>query len=515
MQVTLTVVNQARPQDNTVLETARTLAAGESFTWVQSLVPAGTAGEQYSVSLRATVAGAVFPLATGSFRMQSAAVQGDLEAGLNGPGSTLVLMGCHNGWPGFIFGQLFNTCYDTRAQTLRSHFDSLGVSYRIVHSESDFRTQMRSGRYSNYWLLGEMGVWSGAMAKELRESVNRGGTLMVDGGFFSWLNWPLFDVTGAKFGGNLWFSRDEMQVNGPHFTTTTLQTAGYHPLRLVQTGGSVEATYAGSLGYSAFNEFGIYAPWLLQPSGSYPAVITNSYGRGRAMIAAFDLVDSLRANPTSTDWARFMGESVSYLAPTVPLRHTSGEPVQVRLVVANSGAGTGIFTVKSQLPAGMKLLDSNAGVTADSIGQINFNLDLAAGASRTVTLVLQNGTASGDYRMEFELYGNATSGAQLQERQSVVIPVRAWRDLYSDIDTALRALPLTSLSDKSLRTLILSDLQASRSNHEWKLHDLAIAEMLEGITRLRQIQGASTQAIRLNMDTLLREYELGWKPGLF
>lgn len=512
VQLRLTVSNLSKPLDVTVLETTRDLATTQSFTWSQSMLPTGKSGEIYRAVLTAIVGAQSFAVSTADFTMKSAAVQGDLQATTVAPGSTLVLLGCTVGWPGFIIGQP-NVCFDTRAQVLRTRFERLGIDFKVVYSESEFRTAMRTGRYSSYWLLGEIGSCSDVLARELREAVNRGATLLVDGGFRSWQNWPLFDVAGAKFGGNIWFTRDEMQVTGTHYSPVTIESAGYHPLRLIQTSGTIEATYEDSICQRVDDVNGWPNASLRQ--SRYPAVISNSYGRGRAMVFAFDLADSLRANPTSTNWDRFLLESAGYLTATAPLRNAGGEPVQVKVLVENTGSKTSTFVVKSQLPSGMTLLASDANVVTGSSGQLTVNLDLAAGARRMLTLTLQTATVSGTYNMEFELYGSSPSGLQLQKRQSVQIPVRVRGDNYSDIDTALRALVLTKASDRSLRTQALSDLQQARSYYDWHLYDSAIGEMLDSIDRVRSIETVDTQAIRLQMDTLLREYELAWRPGLF
>src|SRR5690606_24981895 len=92
------------------------------------------------------------------------------------------------------------------------------------------------------WMLGALPDCGPHLLNEVREAVNRGATLLVDGGTTAYENHALYRLAGARYGGHIWLSNKAMDVNGASYTTTRLSTVG-QPLRLSLTGGTVLASY--------------------------------------------------------------------------------------------------------------------------------------------------------------------------------------------------------------------------------------------------------------------------------
>ncbi|MDP2786122.1 MAG: hypothetical protein Q8O38_16250, partial [Sulfurimicrobium sp.] len=66
----------------------------------------------------------------------------------------------------------------------RSHthaLTSLGITHWISTTQVDFKQAFRSGKYNVYWISGGAEKLKDKLAEEIREAVNRGDGLLLDG----------------------------------------------------------------------------------------------------------------------------------------------------------------------------------------------------------------------------------------------------------------------------------------------------------------------------------------------
>lgn len=491
------------------------LAAGgdvaRSVSWTTS---DALAGKTLVAVLTAEVAGRATDLAQTNFVVGPPPVKLDLNqsvsAGTGGQAKVLVLYDCESdyGWDLLAWLRLSysHSCYAERKQFLSSYLSSLNVPHFITYDRTAFRKELRSGAYSTVWMLGGLPDCSGHLTNEVREAVNRGTTLLVDGGLAAFENHELIRLAGARYGGHIWLSSKTMDVTGAAYTPARLTTTG-KPLRLSLFGGSVQASYANNLCYKVDYDG---EDSTRHPTGAaYPAMVQNTYGRGRAVALGFDLISTLRNGGTDAgNWKKLVNETVGYLTPADEVRElVPGEYMSLATQVTNQASPADI-RVRLGLPSSALVVGMNPAGTLEPGNKVLWQLNLPAGATQGLRAMVRAPLTSGGYSVsqEVSVVRNGQTLPYANSSQSMTV--------MDTVNPAKQALArLKGLSVSLLEALTLLDAKVNLDYgislfQQGRYHE-AVEELGEAANSVRKLS-ADLKTERLAIDRLMQEAQYRW-----
>lgn len=491
------------------------LAAGgdvaRSVSWTTS---DALAGKTLVAVLTAEVAGRATDLAQTNFVVGPPPVKLDLNqsvsAGTGGQAKVLVLYDCESdyGWDLLAWLRLSysHSCYAERKQFLSSYLSSLNVPHFITYDRTAFRKELRSGAYSTVWMLGGLPDCSGHLTNEVREAVNRGTTLLVDGGLAAFENHELIRLAGARYGGHIWLSSKTMDVTGAAYTPARLTTTG-KPLRLSLFGGSVQASYANNLCYKVDYDG---EDSTRHPTGAaYPAMVQNTYGRGRAVALGFDLISTLRNGGTDAgNWKKLVNETVGYLTPADEVRElVPGEYMSLATQVTNQASPADI-RVRLGLPSSALVVGMNPAGTLEPGNKVLWQLNLPAGATQGLRAMVRAPLTSGGYSVsqEVSVVRNGQTLPYANSSQSMTV-----MDTVTPAKQALTR--LKGLSVSLLEALTLLDAKVNLDYgislfQQGRYHE-AVEELGEAANSVRKLS-ADLKSERLAIDRLMQEAQYRW-----
>ncbi len=266
---------------------------------------------------------------------------------------------------------------------LEALLKAAGYSYTITDTAEAFTRELRSGGYASYALFTEQEKLSEQAQKELREAVYRGAGLLVAGAHDD-RHQKLNDALGVKLIGRL-SSATGVDLNAGIGVSGRLDLiAGDKALRIKRRSAQSLGTYvlSGTPGYSDDHDCqeegssldnkrdgrSSSAPDECEghPERYLDAIIANSYGRGQAAFAAFDLLATAARDGQGSLSARTLQRLLERVQP-LELATTVGAVLPIELTLANQGVATAaVATVV--LPPSVKLIDAGGGqVTANSL----------------------------------------------------------------------------------------------------------------------------------------------------
>ena len=129
----------------------------------------------------------------------------------------------------------------------------------------------------------------------------RGDSLIVDA--HDERNHGLDAIVGVKVQGKHNPANQTINVTGATSPAGSIVTEG-RPLKLQLTSGQTQAVFPAE--------------------ASGPAIVSNQYGQGRALLFAFDLVGTLMKQPGSGAPQNLSQAALGWLAPAVPATASSG-----------------------------------------------------------------------------------------------------------------------------------------------------------------------------------------------
>ena len=492
------------------------LPAGQSraasLSWT---TPATLVDKTLVAVLTAQVGTASIDLAQASFVVTKPPVKldvaQDIKAGTGGAAKVLVLYDCEPdlGWDllGWLRLSYTHACYKERAQYLSNYLGSLNVAHYITYDRNAFRRELRSGAYTSIWMLGALPDCGPNLLNEVREAVNRGATLLVDGGTTAYENHALYRLAGARYGGHIWLSNKAMDVSGASFTSTRLSTVGL-PLRLSLSGGTVLASYPRQYCYRVDYDGDDNTP---HPSGSsYPAVVGNAYGRGKALAFGFDLISALRNGGSDTAaWKRFVTESAGYLKPIDEQRAlVAGEMAVFGTKLSNQGSAVGI-EARMSLPAAAQVVGTTPQAVLEPGNKVLWKFDLGAGQSVPLQLTLRAPLSTGSYTVGSEMAvvrnGQKQPYASYSQSFNVMDSLAPAKAAYQKL-LSLTGVPfLESLNWLSAKVNLDYGIKLYQQG---RYHE-AVEELGEAANNIRQLS-APLSAERLAVDRLMQEAQYRW-----
>lgn len=476
----------------------------------------------------------------------------------------LVYYSCENGWYTFkqnwSLGHFNYPCFDERASNIQRYLNRLEIPHKLVKTPWQFRHELQSGKYNNVWLLGAVEKLTPHMYKELREAVHLGDNLVIDSGARSWLNHKLYNLTGSHYQGRLQLalpkdSGGNITITPPLFTdpvpveianiplaTQTLRAG--QPLNSnwaialypYKSNSSVSATFDGAFKLSFFEEVlqselkgGAPDNYYNQPLTTHPAVIEGTYGNGKPVALAFDLINSLKLateseltplqpnapKPTELRWDGVLTQLLKprELKPTdfLPL-----EPTRIPVVIDNKGNQERKVKVTVELPQGSKWLDNNAGIDAvnvndASIQTYEMNIPANSQSKQLITLRLPGNTGAHGVRITITTN---------QGSQDKVVAAKEMRYLVRSVDERINLLK-TQIDDFNVWSaegyLVLNlktQMNLIRKHYRNGYYELAVYEAARMGTTFSQMpenaQNKDIKALRLESNELLRALQMKW-----
>jgi hypothetical protein len=401
-----------------------------------------------------------------------------------------------------------NSCLDNRTAFINELLTQLNMPHRVTVTAEDFRRAFRSGRYNTYWLSGGIDKLPDNLAEEIREAVNRGDSLLIDG-MHDERNKLLDEVVGVQYRGKLASANQSVEFTGPLFAASAVDTRG-RPLKLELGDGTLQARFPDNLDCDDCDDRKHHGPTTVNP-----AIVSNRYGQGRGLIMAFDLVDTLMQEPSLPDvWQAIIEATFDELLPELPDTYTSGALVVARTTIANLGHATGLQVIDT-LPADAKVITTEPAALIDSAGtQAMWDFSLGIEQSQDLTLSWWLSGLTGSYTLDTLVSTTQDGQAKPYGSYPLTLTVASALDqqVTDDLIAQIKALTFGSHKDRAARDKAVKSLQDALVQAAAGHYDGAIDSLIEAVNRLNAIKSQDTSPYRLGIDRWLQGLEQQWQP---
>lgn len=470
----------------------------------------------------------------------------------------LVYYSCHEGWNTLVhhwsLGQFSDTCFATRAAQLTPYLDRLNIPYTLVKEPRQFRTQLRSGVYGQYWMLGAVEQLQQDAFYELREAAHLGDGLLVDSGMHSWSNEHLFALAGADPKGRLRLAdgiltvqpiantsivppllqapRDPQVAAAPLTTITPrrgqpLSSNWPALLSPLTPHTQVAATFDGRHRLEVW--------WASVWGGSipqttYPAITTAPYGQGYPVGVAFDLISTLQHASTASAQPNYSQQRWDQVLKDLsrPRRsaqrssYVPAEVVRIPITLDNPSSSNHTVTVVVDLPTGSTWHSAEGGLdtlqngqprSGSAVQQVRFNVTIPAQTTRSKQLTLRLPKTAGTAVVRTRVYSeqNGTTGGVLAQQESRFV-VRSIEERLALIKQTINQWRILG-ADGAQVTLLKVKVGLVEKHLRLGLLELAIDETtIMGATLASMSQTANPQvrSTRLETGELLKALEIKW-----
>jgi hypothetical protein len=399
-------------------------------------------------------------------------------------------------------------CIADRTGFMEDSLNAQGIPHLVTSTLDDFRAAFRSGQYNLYWISGGAAKLDDSFAKEIREAVNRGDGLLLDG-IHDERNKLLDEIAGVTYQGKLAPSDQPITLTGPLFTQGVVAASSGQPLKFSLGAGTPQATFPAGIKCGDC-ENGSEKKGAM--SGGAPAIISNAYGKGYGIAMAFDFTGSLMLQPTDPAWQEIMQTALGYLTPQLPDTLTGGAYAVAGAHIANLSQAVDIEATDT-LPQSAQVVSTNPQAALDTTGaQAKWNLPLAVGQNTDLTLALRAPDSSGSYTLDTAVSSVRNGQSTLYGSYPLAFTVASALapDTTAKLVADLKALSFTSSKDRESRDKAVKSLQDALGKTAQGKTDEAIGKLLDATDKLRSITGKDTGAYRLAIDRWLQEIGLQW-----
>ncbi len=495
------------------------IARSKSFAIATTWKATGSAPTTtYVVVLSATIGSKSLTLASTNLVVTAPSVKLDVSQRTLRQGRLLVLLTCRNGEDHYSEqhgndvrdngrGDDDDHCNNTRATFLNNLLTNAGIPHFVTSNVTDFTYAMRSGQFNIYWLAGGADKLADGIALEVREAVNRGDGLLLDGIHDDCDN-LLNEVVGMQYRGQLQAVNQPIVFTMAPLTGKTLQTTG-RALKLRLGSGALVAKFPGGL---ACHDCDDDDERRGSSQTDNTAIAGYVYGRGKGVVMAFDLIGSIQNHASDPNWVTAVQLAFDFLTPDAPATFTSGAYAAVRTTTTNQGVATDL-NVTQTLPAGAKAVVGEPSALVSTNGlQAQWNFNLPAGQSKDLTLYLRLPTSTGSYTLGTAVSSVSNGVNSLYGSYSLALQVTAASDPFvtSKMIADLKALSLSSSRDRQNRDQTVRALQDAVTQSR---PDRAITNLLDAVDQLNSITGKDVSAYRLQIDGWLQELALKWQAA--
>jgi hypothetical protein len=398
------------------------------------------------------------------------------------------------------------SCTSERAQAIGQYLDGLGILNKVVTDEASFRHEMRCGGYNTYWLSGGASKLEHYLVKEVREAVWRGDGLIIDGQHDD-RNLLLDATAGVKYRGklpgtNYSASIPASSVFAQGGEASSLATLG-QPAKYELLTGQAQASFAAS-------------------TSTVPAIVSNRYGAGQAMLFAFDLAAMVTQDMQQTatinlplqhivsTTASQVGSSMlnATASSTVGQALTIGDLQAQGVNLGNSSNQTVTAQVTISLPAQLtyssaslipaSVIASSTAGTATIPAQVNWLVTLAPQQSQQLiwrVKVQSVPTATATFAVPVQVFstgqGSGTSSSQLQATYSFSINAIASNTLIAKALPAVQALLPVPAAERNAKTRAITAITSATSLHNQARYSEAIVKWIDAANELLSLTSLS------------------------
>jgi len=370
----------------------------------------------------------------------------------------------------------------TALDNLMAILSSSGITYYIPQSNDDFKETFRSGRYNTYILID---FADNALIDELKEAINYG-----DGFVYiktqSDDEHKISELFGVEFNGMS--TNKDMEVN---LTESEISSASILQSKGKAVKTTITSTTAQNWGY------------VNDKNETYPVIVYNQYGKGKAILFSFDLLNS-------EDQSKVSSLIINSINNVVPAEHNTralaNEPININ--IQNSTEPVDI-KITETLPDNTTV-DSISPSAAQSNNTIEWTLSLMGSESKKLSYNLNLPDTSGDYKTNtevsyrnqgnYKLYGNHSLTLTIEHNSS---------ELQSQINTDLNSLQAEGKDKDHINDAIeeLNEINQNASNR--KDAENNIEKITEAIEELKKVS-INISDVRLKLDELLKIWEKKW-----
>jgi hypothetical protein len=406
-------------------------SVGGNKTWT----PTGPVGTAYTATLTATVGtpSKTTTLANANFSVVAPTIKLDAELKNTALPRILMLVNCSStDNAGSILSA--NMCTENKATAIRSYLTSQALAAKVVTTRAEFETEMRCGNYNTYWVDAGSRLLTNTSVKELREAVERGSALVLEGQ--SHINdVPLQNALGLQTDGLVSQANQTITIDSIPLGGGTLATVG----------NAVKYTLSGATSLATF-------------ASGEPAIAAGEIGRGRGLAFAFDLGSLMAQSPSGTNDGlnTLLKRSLAYLAPSSGLTAVTGGPVYLQALVSNTGQLASSLTALAYLPTDAKVLATQPQASATVLNgrtQLSWTLGSIAPGESMVISVQVGFTTPGTITVPIEFSGSAPGAANVKATLNPSVLVQDKATVDGLVNQELSALkPSTPAENSALST---------------------------------------------------------------
>lgn len=563
LSLTLSIVDPVAQKVLASFPNTQTLAMGASYAGSATWAGAGTVGNTYVAVLTASVGGNTLTLGQANFTLIAPPIKLGITQALWNSNRVLVLTGCTDGTgnsddsgsqgddgnQGGDSSQGSNNqgsgntqggdsdgdnddaptpttnCTAARYVAIDKALTNLGLQHVMTTNTKKFTFAMRSGLYDTLWIASNQSQLSDALTAEVSEVVYGGASLIVDGA--SSEDNGNFDLLGGIKSRKGVAANQSVTLNGSFYTAATiLPTVGKAQSFVVDGSGQTQGTFSAATGNGNGDSNGDNngngdANANANGNGddkspqTVAALVSNTVGAGRTLIAGFDLGTTLSTQATT--WNTPLNTTFNAIAPSASASLTPGEVLSLQMGVANQANAVDV-DVKTSLPATAAYVASTPSATFSEVSDSvdwDFNLDVAQ--SEVLYLTTRAPSVGGSYNLQTVVStGNGGSLTAYGNPRSFPITVTPAATTASSAIAALQALALTSKSDQGLRTDIIASLNQAMTNFKLNTYagyGAAIGELVNLADSLAKFSATNSTAIKVfhgQIDMILQEAQWRW-----
>lgn len=493
----------------------------------------------YVVVVTAAIGGKTLTLAQDSFTVIEPPVKLDVSRHLLREGRVLVLLTCGSGENGSDSKAHTGTgkpqsggddgseenggdqkCIADRANFVGAGLTARGAPHLVTGNLDDFQAAFRSGKYNFYWISGGAAKLGGNLAKELREAVNRGDSLLLDGTHDE-RNKLLDEVAGVVYRGKLSTPGQPITLTGTVFTPGMIAPTSGQPIKYALSTGTLQAAFPVAAKCDDCEDESDNGDKNKNaaPPAAAPAIVSNAYGKGHGIVMAFDFIGSLmREQPAHPALQAIMQTALDHFTPQVPDTFTGSAYAVSATRIANLSQAVNL-AITDTLPQSASVVSTIPQATLDIGGsQANWNVNLAVDQSNDLTLAIRVPNASGSYTLTTAVNSVRNSLSKPYGNYPLALDVVSATEpgATAKLIADLKALVFTAGKDqenskaRKYRDQAVKSLQeALAKSAQGKTGD-AIGKLLDAVDKLNSIDGKDTGDYRLAIGRWLQEIELEW-----
>lgn len=385
-------------------------------------------------------------------------------------------------------GKADSACAEAKASFMQGYLTAHGYPATAYATAGQALKALRSGGYNGIW-LNAAGLEAGdPLLGEVREAVRRGNMLVVDGTSLDRLA-RLADVMGAAPGAIV--AGESLEVLFNDGTPSIALPKG--AVRALQLAGAGELARVSSAGANV----GVAA--------------RNGFGRGKALVAGFDLATALKQAAQKPAVGAFLKRQLDEMLPALAEPALARAYLAIETVLDNRGDNPVDTRLTTELPPDMSASDSLPAPASAAGRQLVWEKTLASAETQKVRLGVRLPKASGAATVHSALVRRDDGGALGDF--PLTVEVLGADVLIPRVVSALDALSGAdqATADRIARARGLAG--EARTAFGANDHELAIGKLIDLQDLLKPPMALDIENLRLDIAGWVGIAEAYWQEG--